>query len=203
MSLEKGLKESDLVLDAQRQSLIDAAPRSLAVSVAAAVLCFCLLRTEVDMNLPAIWIMVNLTITIIRAAVLWHISNAKDSVPNRLEKQVNLLTTTIGIAGISWGSLVFLWTPILPVVTQLQILLFPVTLTAGAVSGYGMWLKAYTIFMLGCILPMTVGFLLIENGTYTGTAAPAVLYMVALFVLCKSYEKSVIESIKLRFETIL
>ena len=200
MAPEKPADESALIRDTQRKLLIEAAPRALVVSIVAAVICYFLLHTQVESVKLEIWLAVNIAITAIRAAVLFHISRCEDKSPQQLKKHTTLLTTTIGLAGVSWGSLILLWTSSLEIVTQLQILLFPVALAAGAVSGYGMWLVAYTIFMLACILPMTLGFLFVDEGAYAGTAAPAILYMAALFVLSKSYHRTVTESIKLQFK---
>lgn len=111
---------------------------------------------------------------------------------------VNRYMAIIGLNGICWSTLAFLWTPELPLTTQMFILITPFALCAGSVFSFGANLWAYRIFALCLLVPSSIILILLSDGVFFPFVGPILFFTVAILALSKQFHSYLRETIELR-----
>jgi signal transduction histidine kinase/CheY-like chemotaxis protein len=179
--------------------MIFGAYKTVAISSSAMVLAAWLLFHHVDAVALCVWLCGGLIVAALRIVAIYLASRAVADTP-KFTFHCKLYAGTILLAGAHWGAITLLWHSDMATGAQIQLLLFPVSLAAGSIASYGVWTPAFFAFMVPCLLPVLGLFLFASADGYSGTVAPALLYMVGLGVLAKQYQRSLIETLTLQIE---
>ncbi len=175
------------------------ARRPLVIGTCAILLCVFLLYGELPTQPLLVWASVGMALAACRFLIICGVEQKLgDAVV--LKRATQVYAGALFLGGLHWGALMLFWSSELAPATQIELLLFPIALVAGAVAGYGVWMPAYLAFLVPCLLPVIAVFLLNDAGGYAGIAAPGLLYLAGLVVLCKQFQKSTVDSIKLQLE---
>lgn len=183
----------------QLRQLMLSARKTLAIGTCAMLLAAYLLQGELPLQPLLVWLAAGVLLALIRAVVV-KITEGGVNDAERFQRWTLIYTFVVFISGLHWGALMLFWSSDLATATQIKILLFPIALVAGAVASYGVWMPAYMSFLLPCLLPVIVLFVFTDAEGYAGIVAPGFLYLLALILLCKQYQKNIRESIQLQLE---
>ncbi len=190
---------STKLLYQQFRQLIQGARKTLAIGVCAMLLAAFLLIRDLPFQPLMWWLSSGITLALLRALVVKKSESVMHEATS-LERWVKIYTCVVFLSGLHWGAFMLFWSSELPSAIQIEILLFPIALVAGAVAGYGVWMPAYIAFLLPCLLPVIAVFMFTSADGYASIVAPGVLFLVALILLCKQYQKNIRESILLQLE---
>lgn len=191
--------DSPEVLRQRLKTLVFGAGKTVIISSCAMLLAAWLLYEHVSSLALYVWLCAGLTVAALR---LIAVSQAKKTVDNfdEFRRRCAIYAVTIFLAGAHWGSITLLWHSDMPPPNQIQLLLFPISLAAGAVAGYGAWNTAFFAFLIPCLIPVLGLFLLAPSEGYAGTAAPALLYLIGLSLLGRHYQRTLSETLALQIE---
>lgn len=187
------------LVDSQQIELIYAdARRSFVINALALVIFALTLHSSLPVQELTVWLICMSMVMVLRFAFVLVID--KPAIRQRLSEKVwrKSYLILIGLSGVVWGATILFWQPSQPPTTQLLLLLFPIALSAGAVSTLGAWCAAYFVFLLPCLLPITVKLLIVQQSQYWATAIASGFYLVALVVLGVNYQARIKEVLKLK-----
>ncbi|MEM7257443.1 MAG: ATP-binding protein [Pseudomonadota bacterium] len=187
------------VLRQRLKSLVFGAGRTVIISICAMLLAVWLLHEHVSHQGIVVWLCAGLAIAMMRLGAVYFAKHSVDDF-DEFRRRCVLYACTIFMAGTHWGALTLLWHSDMPPGNQIQLLLFPISLAAGAVAGYGAWSTAFFAFLFPCLLPVLGLFLFAPAEGYTGTVAPALLYLVGLSLLGRHHQKTLAETLALQIE---
>ena len=120
----------------QLRLLMQGARRPLAIGTCAILLAAFLIHGELPARYISIWAVAGFILAAGRFAIISRTERLLgDAV--RLKRWSMVYAAALFLAGLNWGSLMLFWSSGLPTATQMELLLFPIALAAGAVAGYG------------------------------------------------------------------
>ena len=158
-----------------------------------------LLYDQVPATNLFVWLSAGILIAAARLVMIFSARRVVDST-QRFQQRCSLYAVTIFMAGAHWGSITLLWHSDMSPAGQIQLLMFPISLAAGAIAGYGAWSTAFFAFLFPCLLPVLGLFLWSPVEGYSGTVAPALLYLVGLTLLGRNHQRSLSETLALQIE---
>ncbi len=193
------MEDSPEVLIQRLKLMIFGAYKTVAISSCAMLLAAWLLFHQVDTIAICVWLFGGLIIAALRTLAIYFAARAVTNIPKFIF-HCKIYAGTILLAGAHWGAITLLWHSDMTPGAQIQLLLFPISLAAGSIASYGVWTPAFFSYMVPCLLPVLGLFLFSRADGYSGTVAPALLYMIGLGLLAKQYQKSLIETLTLQIE---
>jgi len=179
--------------------LLTDAKRSLGVNIAAVLVFVLTLKSSLSSSILDNWLSIMIFTLVLRCVFCALVEQPKFKAKFSTYSWVKLYLVLIFASGALWGWTIFFWQPVMPPATQLLLLLFPLAMSAGAVSTFGVWLPAYVGFLLPCLLPTIAMLLFAHDSQYWGTSIAAGFYLSALLLLGVSYQSRIKEVLLLKF----
>lgn len=111
---------------------------------------------------------------------------------------VHRYTAIVGLNGIGWSTMAFLWSAELPLTTQLFLLVAPYAVCAASIFSFGAGLWTYRIYVLCLLVPNSIILILLSDGSFLPHVGPILLFLFAILAIAKQFHSYLAETIDLR-----
>jgi signal transduction histidine kinase/CheY-like chemotaxis protein len=152
------------------------------------------------------WVAAVYAITALRAAFVWDHGHRSLSAQRNL-RWGWMLAAMNALSGSFWGAAGFLFLPEASPLGQAFIIVCVAAMTSGAVSSLSAFGPAYVMFAVPCVAPLIARCLLQWRGapdsiatTYLLLAILTLVYLTVHLVFSRNTQRTLVESIRLRFE---
>ncbi len=173
---------------------------TLITSALTSVFCVLLFWNVFPVRTFVMWLSAMAAILAMRWFLIAYFYRSDPDRPELLVSWGQRYTLLAGLTGLLWGSLMLTWDPGWPTFQQVQLILVPVALAAGAVSAYAAWFPAYRAFLFSIMVPVCLVFFSVGTYETVTTGALGVFFTLGLYVLSKKYNGKVNEILELRFQ---
>ena len=190
---ERASCEEMSLRDALTRALFEHGLPTLLIGAACLLLCAGILRGAIPDAALLAWLAAGLTVVVARVPLVLAARRLPDE---RLPYRTNLVL--VGGAGAVWGTLALFWSPSLDTAEHLVLIIFPMSLSVGAVSSYGCRPGTFFAFALPAQLPLVAMLLLSGDPAYVPLAAPALLFVGGQALLALRYHRQLRETLTLR-----
>jgi signal transduction histidine kinase/ActR/RegA family two-component response regulator len=153
------------------------------------------------------WFAYMYLITAARALLVWwHGRAPRARQENR--RWAWALTAANSISGAGWGFAGFVFVAGVPPLSQALVVVTIAAMASGAVSSLAAYLPAYVAFVVPCVTPLALRMFArwsdgaAGSGTYLMIGILALVYMAVHLFFARNAERTLTESIRLRFENI-
>lgn len=173
------------------------APVSIVTGLTVALLVFVGLLGHVNQNRLILWGSVFLLISTLRFCLV--ISWKRRGTDIKRWAKIHLVNTFF--AGLSWSGLVFLYSPGLPLSSQLLIIIVLVGMPIASIPGNAIYLSYYCVFSVPILVSLFFwSIFLAPDGMYL--AGIDVAYSAMLFLTANVFHNSLRQTLNMRFENL-
>lgn len=166
----------------QLKLLYDAMPLSVSAAIINASILVAIQWSVIEHSILIGWLAVVYIVTALRIVkTLFYRKALSSDVEIDVEHWLKFYYISIGVSGIMWGATGFLLFPPDDIAHQVFLLLVLAGMCAGAVTTLSSIMSLYLLFVIPCLLPTVIQFILLQTGM-----SYAMGFMVALFVLLAS-----------------
>lgn len=183
----------------QVRLLFDSAPAALAATIVCVVMLTAVEWTA-SPRLPLLaWLVVMAIVTSLRYLLVMAFRHAPPEEQTNPRWKARFLIGA-GIAGLAWGSTMFLVLPESSIPHQMFLVFMLGGITAGAVSTLSARLDAFLCFALPTIVPVVAYFLTSGDTLTTAMAAMIVIFAVAMTYVAARVNSTLVHSLTLRLQ---
>lgn len=186
-------KNEDEVEQALDRVLFNHALSAWVLGIISGLVCAGFLYGKVDFEYLLYWTASLVLVGFLRLPLAMAARRLSDA-----ELPVSRYITVVGFNGLCWGSLSLLWSPDLPLTTQMVILVFPYAVSGASIFSFGANLWAYRWYLLCMQIPNAVILVLLSDGSFVPVLGPMALFTLAVMVVAKQFYLYVRETVELR-----
>lgn len=149
-------------------------------------------------NLLIIWGAVFLAVLMIRAIIHFYYHDKLK--PENARYFGNYIVVSLGITGLVWGIGVMLMFPELELGYQFFIMFIVAGIGGSAYSSNTIFLPGLYAFFPALLLPLAIRMFFMEEALYMAMGSVTLVFMSSLYFFSKNLNRSLVETLKLRFE---
>ncbi len=131
-----------------------------------------------------IWFSITFCLAVQRTLFLYKYRGASLQ-PRQAAQVAKRFVASLGLAGITWGSLGIFLFPVDSPTRQILIVFVLCGMVAGAAETFANVLPAFIAFSLSALVPLFIRFLFIGGGVYYAMSAMTLLYIVLTLIIAK------------------
>lgn len=151
-------------------------------------------------NVLIIWSEVFLTVLIIRAII--HYIYCEKLKPENAQYFGAYIIASLGITGLVWGIGVMLMFPGIELGYQFFIMFIVAGIGGSAFSSNTIFLPGLYAFFPALLLPLALRMFFMEETLYLAMGSVTIVFMSSLYFFSKNLNRSLIETLQLRFENV-
>ncbi|MDH5764428.1 MAG: HAMP domain-containing histidine kinase [Gammaproteobacteria bacterium] len=169
---------------------------ALIVNINIAILFIAVLINRIDNTALFYWVSALTLILLIRGLTLYFFTKTENPEYN-IQDWLYRFTITTTLSGLAWGLSIWVFQPYENIETPVLITFVLGGLTAGAAAVLGSILVVYILYVLACMLPITIWFFLHPSETFTTMAIMLCVYIIAMIAGGYTYQKIMLKSFQL------
>jgi signal transduction histidine kinase/ActR/RegA family two-component response regulator len=177
-------------------------PASFVLNYVVAALTTWGLWSPADAGVLTLWCIVMFGYTALRAATLWVVWRRSAGRDEAMPRCARVYTATSVVSGLIWGSLALRFIPGGSSEQVVLVTLLLCGITAGSLASLSPYLPVYWAHTGVTTAPLVGTFLLRDEPIYLSMATACMVYIVAMFVLSRTINNSLRESVALRFQNL-
>lgn len=173
----------------------------LLVTLVTSIVVTAMLWSAVDPTRLLLWQSTLIAVTLGRARLLWHYWHTTPA-PEQLMRWGRRFVMWAGLTGVAWGLSGVLCFPSESLGHQFFLSLVLCGMGVGSVAVFASEFRAFFAFLLPTMLPITFRLFLQGDSIYLALGSLSLVLMAALIALAHNLHRSLLESLRLRFENV-